>query len=83
MQVLIAVMATLIFSIILIFKTSLKMIDDKKLLCLMPLLVLGIGGCYFSGLMFYGTYHELDAFSFMLKIVFYSLLVLTTKGLKR
>ncbi len=66
----ISVLMGICFSIIVIWRTTLAMIEKKKILFFMPFFLFGLALCFYAGFYFYAVYDKI----FWL---FYELLLLT------
>ena len=56
---LISVLMGLFFSIIILWRTTLAMIEKKKILFFMGFFVFGLALCFYAGFYFYGVYDKI------------------------
>lgn len=54
--ILVAVFMQVIFSIIILWKTILIMIEKKKIFPFMPFLIVGVAFCFYTSFIIYGIY---------------------------
>lgn len=54
--ILISVIMEIIFSVLIIWKTILVMIEKKKISLFMPFLIVGVAFCFYSSFILYGIY---------------------------
>ncbi len=68
-EILIEIIAHLFFAFVLIIKSSLNMIEKKRIFTFLPFFILGLSFCFSAGFMLYGFYERAHDINLALKLV--------------